>query len=63
MDSIDKILEYGVNRHGMSEIWLPFSKDLAKELIGTSSMTKQQRLSSPISEADLTLLLDTYKKS
>ena len=47
----------------MSEIWLPFSKDLAKELIGTFSKTKQERLSSPISEADLTLLLDTYKKS
>ena len=62
MDSVYKILEYGVNRHGMSERWLPPSKDLAKELIGTSSKTKQERLTPPISEADLTLLLDTYKE-
>ena len=62
MDSVYKILEYGVNRHGMSERWLPPSKELAKELIGVSSKTKQERLTPPISEADLTLLLDTYKE-
>lgn len=46
----------------MSKRWHPSSKDLAKELIGTSSKTKQERLTPPISEADLTLLLDTYKE-
>ena len=62
MDSVYKILEYGVNRHGMSERWLQPSKDLVQEPIGTSSKTKQERLTLPIYEADLTLLLDTYKE-
>ena len=63
LDSVYKILEYGVNRHGMSERWLPPHKDLAKELVGDNTRTTEDTVTPPISDADLAILLDTLKET
>ena len=45
----------------MSARWLPPHKDLAKELVGHNTRATEDTVTPPISDADLTILLDTLK--
>ena len=59
---VKKLLEFAVNKKGMSERWLPLSQDEIKELIGISKRSSESALTPPVQPEDLIWLLDCMEK-
>ena len=53
-----KILNYGITRHSMPKRWTPPNTDIRKELKGSDTTTKQDKLTPYLEEHDLFRLLD-----
>ena len=57
------ILNYGIERHSMSKRWTPPDAKIIKELRGTSTRTRKQKLTPYVEEHDLFKLLDHLEGS